>query len=229
MDFLKAILGDELYASVEAKINEHNGNDANKENQIKIGNLGSGEYIAKGKHDNEVSNLKTELEGKITELGTANSLIADFKKNSKGNEEMQGKIKGYETQVEQLQKELNETKIKAAVKVALLSEGASDVDYLTFKLNEKYAEQGKTLELDENENIKGWDNVITELKTQLPNQFGSGDGKGGKGDIIIEPNKLPGNEPKSGYTKEELLKKPYAERQAIYNENPEAYKEIMKS
>ena len=229
MEFLKAILGDDLYAQVEAKINEHNGNDANKEKQIKIGNLGSGEYIAKGKHDNEVSNLKTELEGKITELGTANSLIADFKKNNKDNEEMQNQIKGYETTVSNLQKELAETKIKAAVKVALLSEGASDVDYLTFKLNEKYKEQGKTLELDENENIKGWDNVISELKTQLPNQFETGGSKGNNGEIIIEPNKLPDNQKKSGYTKEELLKKPYSERQAIYNENPEAYKEIMKS
>lgn len=229
MDFLKAILGDELYASVEAKINEHNGNDANKEKQIKIGNLGSGEYIAKGKHDHEVSSLKTELEGKIAELGTANSLIADFKKNNKGNEEMQRKIKEHEATIEQQQKELNETKIKAAVKVALLSEKASDVDYLAYKINEKYAEQGKALELDENDNIKGWDNVISELKTQLPNHFGTVEGNGGKGDIIIEPNKLPNNQNKGGYTKEELLKKPYAERQAIYNENPEAYKEIMKS
>ena len=227
MEFLKAILGEELYKQIEAKINEHNGNEANAGNQIKIGNLGNGEYVAKGKHDSEIEKLNALLSGKNTELETANSLIADFKKNTKGNEELQGKITGYETQVADLQKQLAETKIKAALKVALLSEKAVDIDYLTFKVNEKLAEQKKALELDENDNIKGWDELKAELKTQFPTQFETGTGNA-KGQII-EPNKLPGSEPREDYTKEELLKKPYSERQRIYNENPEAFKTIMNS
>lgn len=226
MEFLKEILGDDLYAQIESKVNEHNGKDDNKEKQIKIGNLGNGEYVAKGKYDSELEKLNTLLTSKNTELETANSLIADFKKNNKSNEDMQNKINGYEKTVETLQKELNETKIKAAVKVALLSEKATDIDYLTFKVNEKLQEQGKALELDENDNIKGWDDVISGLKTQFPNQFETNVSGGLKGQII-EPNKLPKSEEKGGFTKEELLKKPYAERQAIYNQNPEAYKEIM--
>ena len=39
MEFLKEVLGEELYKQVESKINEHNGNEANEDNQIKIGNL----------------------------------------------------------------------------------------------------------------------------------------------------------------------------------------------
>ena len=226
MEFLKAILGEELYKQIEAKINEHNGNEANADKQIKIGNLGSGDYIAKGKHDSEIEKLNALLSGKNTELETANSLIADFKKNTKGNEELQGKITGYEGQVAELQKQLSETKIKAALKVALLSEKAVDIDYLTFKVNERLAEQKKALELDENDNIKGWGELKAELKTQFPTQFESENGlKGQK----IEPNKLPGSEKRDGYTKEELLKKPYSERQRIYNENPEAFKTIMNS
>ena len=229
MEFLKSILGEELFGQVEAKINEHNGNEANKENQVKLGNLGGGEYVAKGKHDSELEKLNALLSGKTTELDTANALIADLKKDTKGNEELQGKITGYESQVEQLQKQLQETKLNSALKIALLSEKAvaDDIGYLTFRLNEKLQEQGKTLELDENDNIKGWDDVISGLKTQFPAHFETGVGNV-KGQII-EPNKLPKtNEPK-GYTKEELLKKPYAERQQIYNDDPEAYKEIMKS
>ena len=75
--------------------------------------------------------------------------------------------------------------MKSALKVALLSEKALDIDYLTFKVNEKMKEQGKTLELDENENIKGWDDVISGLKTQFPTQFE----KAGGG-MITEPNRL---------------------------------------
>jgi len=228
MDFLKGILGDDLFKQIEAKINEHNGNDANKDKQIKLGNLGSGEYVAKGKHELDIQKLNDLLSGKDTELETANNLIADLKKGTKGNEDAQKKISGYETEVENLKKQLQETKIKSAVKVALLSEKAVDIDYLTFKINEKMQEQNKTLELDENDNIKGWDDVLSGLKVQFPQQFETGNGNLMKGQVI-EENKLPDPDKKEGYTKEDLLKKPYAERQKIYNENPEAYKEIMKS
>ena len=187
MEFLKEILGDDLYGQIEAKLNEHNGKDENKEKQIKLGNLGSGEYVGKIKHDSEIENLKALLAGKDTELSTANGLIETLKKNTKGNEELQGKITTYETTVAQLQKQLAETKIKAAVKVALLSEKVDDIDYLTYKIDEKLKEQGKTLELDENENIKGWDDVISDLKTQLPSHFESATGNGKK----VEEKKLP--------------------------------------
>ena len=88
------------------KVNAYNGNEANKDKQIKLGNLGSGEYVGKGKYDA----LNDLLTGKQTELDTANGLIAELKKGTKGNEELQGKINGYETQVADLQKQLAEIK-----------------------------------------------------------------------------------------------------------------------
>ena len=182
MEFLKEILGEELFNQFMEKVNAHNGNEANKDKQIKLGNLGSGEYVSKAKHDA----LQALLDGKSTELDTANGLIAELKKGTKGNEELQGKISGYESQVADLQAQLAEIKVKSALKVALLSEKALDIDYLTFKVNEKMKEQGKSLELDENENIKGWDDVISGLKTQFPTQFE----KAGGG-RITEPNPLP--------------------------------------
>lgn len=186
MEFLKEILGDDLYKQIEEKINAHNGNEANKDKQIKIGNLGGGEYVGKGKFDAEVEKLTTQLSGKDTELQTANELIAELQKATKGNEEVQGKITDYQNQVAQLQAQLQETKINAALKVALLSEKAVDIDYLTYKVNEKLKGEGKTLELDENENIKGWDDILSGLKTQFPAQFE----KAGGG-FQIDANPLP--------------------------------------
>ena len=182
MEFLKEILGEELFKQVTEKVNAHNGNEANKDKQIKVGNLGSGEYVSKAKHDA----LQALLDGKETELSTANGLIADLKKATKGNEDLQGKITGYETQVSDLQKQLAETKVKSALKIALLSEKVQDIDYITFKVNEKMKEQGKTLELDENENIKGWDDILSGLKTQLPGHFNKADNN-----KVIEENRLP--------------------------------------
>ena len=186
MDFLKAILGEELYAQFEEKINAHNGNEANKDKQIKIANLAGGEYVSKAKHDA----LQALFDGKETELNTANGLITELKKGTKGNEELQGKITGYETQVADLQKQLQATKVKSAAKVGLLAAKAVDVDYLIFKLEEKLKAEGKTMELDENENIKGWEGYLSDLQTQLPNQFEKASTP------KVDPKPLPGGTPR---------------------------------
>ncbi len=220
MDFLKGILNDELFAQLKAAIDQYNGDEANKDKQIKLGNLGGGEYVGRGKYDA----LQQLLDGKETELTSANELIAQLKKDTKGNEELQGKITSYETQVARLQAELQETKIKAAVKVALLSEKAVDADYLTYKLNEKLKEKGEALELDENDNIKGWNNQLEGLKTQFPNMFGSGDG--GNGYKPLDPNKLPNNNYDKTVTKEQFAKMTYEERVKLKQANEERYKQL---
>lgn len=217
MEFLKEILGEELFKQFKDKIDAYNGDEANKDKVVKIANLSSGEYVGKGKYDS----LQEALTGKETELTNANNLIEQMKKATKGDENLQGKITEYESANTKLQEELQETKIKSAIKVALLSEKAVDVDYLTFKLNEKLKEKDETLELDENDNIKGWDDKLSGLKTQFPTMFESSTTK-----RIIE-NKLDKPENNETLTKADILKKPYAERAKLYEENPEAYKEAM--
>lgn len=222
MDFLKEILGEELFEQVAKAINAYNGDEAHKDSQVKIANLASGEYVGKGKFDS----LEESLKGKQAELDSANSLIEQMKKATKGNEELQGRITQYESTVAELQAQLQETKLKSAVKVALLSEKAVDVDYLTFKLNEKLKEKGETLELDENDNIKGWDSLRDGLRTQFPSMFETA--SGGQFQVLGD-GKLKQGEGGEALTRDTLLKKSYSERMRIYNENPEAYNEAMKS
>lgn len=179
MDFLKEILGDELFSQVSEKINAYNGDEANKDKQVKIGNLGSGEYVSKLKLDD----VTGQLTSKQSELDAANGLIEELKKGTKGNEELQGKVTAYETQVSQLQEQLKQTQLESAVKVALLAAHANDLDYMTFKLK-----NAGELELDDKGNVKGIDDMIKNLKTQYPNQFDADGGKGGG----VDPNPLPG-------------------------------------
>ena len=190
---LEELLGADLYAQVKAKLDEANAKEPDKLKHVRYADLSEGEYVSKGKYDSEIEKLNNLLSGKDTELTTANKLIAELKKGTKGNEELQGKITGYEVQVADLQKQLQETKIRSAIKVALLSEKAVDVDYLTFKLNEKLKEKGETLELDENDNIKGWNDKLSGLKTQFPKMFEIYEGGSG-GYQILGKNKLPGAE-----------------------------------
>lgn len=181
MEFLKEILGEEKYNDFVQIINTYNGDEANKDKQIKLANLGTGEYVGKAKYDA----LQALLDGKTTELVTANGLISELQKGTKGNEELQGKITAYETQVSQLQDQLKQTQVDAELKVAMLAAGAKadDIDYLTFKLN-----KDEKLEVGEDGHIKGIDEMITGLKTQFPNQFESAN------ETIIEENRLPGSE-----------------------------------
>lgn len=220
MEFLKEILGEELFAQLTTAINAHNGNEANKEKQVKLANLASGEYVGKGKYEA----LNELLKGKETELTSANGLIAELKKGTKDNEGLQSKIGAYETQVADLQAELQETKIRSAVKVGLLAEHCTDVDYVTYKLMESLKEKGEALELDENENIKGWSDKLSGLKTQLPTQFESA----GSGEYqVLGDNRLPeGDNGNGSVTKEQFSKMGYKARVELKESNPELYSKL---
>ena len=219
MDFLKAIFGDKplTFDDFVQAINAHNGNEANKDNQIKLENINSGNYVSKLKYEA----LQNLLNGKETELTTANTLIADLKKGTKGNEELQGKVTAYETQVSQLQEQLKQTQIDGELKVAMLAAGAKadDIDYLIYRLNNK----GDKLELGDDGHIKGIDEMITNLKTQHPNQFDT------KAKPKVDPNRLPDPQnPDKGLTKEEFNKMGYNSRVKLKAENPELYENMTK-
>lgn len=223
MDFLKEILGEELFNQIKEKIDAHNGNEANKDNLVKLANLSSGEYVGKGKYDA----LQEAINGKDAEIANAKNLIAELKKASKGNEDMQKKFSEYETKNAKLQAELQETKIKSAIKVALMSEKAVDVDYLTFKLNEKLKEKGESLELDENDNIKGWNDKLSGLKTQFPSMFESADSSNKDGYKVLDENKLKqGDDSNTTITKEDFSKMGYKSRVELKANNPELYSQL---
>lgn len=213
---LEELLGAELYAQVQTKLDEVNGKEPDKLKHVRYADLSEGEYVGKGKHDA----LQAKFDSQAQELASANQLITELKKGTTGNEELQGKITGYETQVLQLQQELHETKIKSAVKVALLSEKATDVDYLTYKLETQLKADGKHLELDDADNIKGWDTLLSGLKTQYPNWFE------GEGDKRYKDSSLPNGGGGSEITLEQFRKMGVEERSKLKAENESLYNEF---
>lgn len=162
--------------------------------------------------------LKTDHEGLTKQYTEAQTLIEELKKSSKGNESLQSKVAEYEAKVTKLQKELADEKLASAIKVGLLSEKATDIDYLTFKLKE-----AGELELDDKEQIKGWSEKLDDLKKKFPNQFESSTQK------KIEPNKLKVGKEDTTLTKADVLKKSYSERAELYQKDPEGFTQIMNS
>ena len=188
MEFLKTIFGDKAltFDELVQAVNAHNGDEANKDNQIKIGNLGGGEYVGKGKHDSEVEQLKALLSGKDTDIQTLTETLESLKKSKGDAEAIQKQLTDAQQLLADSKAREAEMRLKYAVRDALRTAKAVDVDYLAFKINEKLTDEGKSLELDENEHIKGWDDLLSGLKTQFPTHFE----KAGGG-LQVDANPLP--------------------------------------
>lgn len=97
MEFLKDILGDDLYTQVETKINAHN--EQNKGKQVKIANLGNGEYVSKSKYDT----LQTDLQNQKDLLKSANAEIDSYK--SMDIEAIKKSAEDYKTKFETAEKD----------------------------------------------------------------------------------------------------------------------------
>ena len=187
MEFLKEFFKDKAltYDELVQAINAHNGNEANKDSQIKIGNLGGGEYVSKGKHDSELERLNALLSGKDGDIKSLTETLESLKKGKVDADAIQQKLADAEKLLGESKSREAETLKKYALRDALRGANAVDVDYLTFKINEKLAGEGKSIELDESEHIKGWDDILSGLKTQFPDQF---DKAGG---VQVDANPLP--------------------------------------
>lgn len=165
--------------------------------------------------DIRYNKLKGDFDNQSTQLGEANKLIEDLKKTNKGNEEMQGKITGYETTISSLQEQLKQVQLEAEIKVALLAAKVSDVDYMTFKLKEK-----GELELGEDGHIKGIDDKIAGLKTQFPTQFETAQ----NGGLKVDAKPLPAqSNTEPTVTQEQFNKMGYDSRVQLKKDNPELY------
>ncbi|MEG1433797.1 phage scaffolding protein [Eubacterium sp.] len=161
---------------------------------------------------------KEDYNTKVKELKAANSTITDLKGSTAGNEELQGKIKTYETDVAKLNAELASERLDNALKIGLLESGVKDVDYISYKIKEG----AEDLSLDDNGKVKGLDNLIKDQKTEHPEFFKEASKR------KYEDGKLPeGDDPDNGgITQEAFDKMGYNERNKLYREQPEVYKAL---
>lgn len=171
--------------------------------------------------------LKEQKAATDQQLTEANKLIETLKASEQGNSALQQKVTDYEQKMQQMQAELEQTKIDAAIKVSLLSEKAVDVDYLTYKLREKMKADGEAPALDENGAVKGWPDKLEALKTQFPTMFEAASGKDGDGYRVVEPNRLKdGKDTEKSITRERFLAMSYEERMALKQANAARYNEL---
>lgn len=129
MEFLKAILGDDLFKSVSDKVGEYNG--ANPDKPVKIADLSSGDYVSA----NKFGELETEANGYKTQLETLNAEIGKLKKESSStNDEISRRLgelqTKYDTDTEALKKTIGDLKFNGALDAAIAAAGAKSAKAL---------------------------------------------------------------------------------------------------
>lgn len=127
MDFLKDILGEELFSSVSGKINAFN--KANPDKPVKLADLSSGGYVDKNKY----ADMETLANGYKSQIAQRDKDIAELKKQT-GNGELQGRLdalqKKYDDDTASLTEQLKQTKFSSALDLALAGSGAKNTKAL---------------------------------------------------------------------------------------------------
>jgi hypothetical protein len=177
---LKKLLGDEAFKKIEGEL---------KDKEIYL--LEPKDYITKetfNKVNDENKTLKSEKEKLSKDLNTANDKVKQLEDKS-GNEK-----KTVEEQFEALNKKIETLENSGKEKdTQLLREKKLSVlkDHLTkAKVNPRYIKHAvgefklDDMEVDENEKIKGWDDMIKPVQENYPDFFGE--------------NKISGKTPEKG-------------------------------
>lgn len=117
--------------------------------------------------------LKDQHTTQGQQLKDALAKIATLESGAAGSETLQQDLATAQNEINTLKAQLVKAQVEGKAHVALLAAGAKpdDIDYVMFKL-----QAAGDLELDDKGDVKGLDDKITALKTQLPNQF-MGEGK----------------------------------------------------
>jgi hypothetical protein len=174
MEFLKEILGEDLFTQVKNKISSYN-EKADKDKRVSIANVNGDEYVTKAKY----SQLETDLNNTKTSLSTAQTTIEDLKKTNGDNADLQQKVSDYETKIANLEATGKAEKAKMlkeiAIKDALYAEKAKHPELLLGKFD-----LSKIILDEKGENVvSGIEEQMKSNKETYKDLFGETEQQGG--------------------------------------------------
>lgn len=174
MEFLKEILGEDLFSQVKDKVSSYN-EKADKDKRVSIANVNGDEYVTKAKY----SQLETDLNNTKTSLSTAQTTIEDLKKSNGSNADLQQKVSDYETKIANLEATGKAEKAKMlkeiAIKDALYAEKAKHPELLISKFD-----LSKIILDEKGENVvSGIEEQMKSNKETYKDLFGETEQQGG--------------------------------------------------
>ncbi len=185
MDFLKSILGEELFTTFSEKVKSHN--EANPDKAIKLADLSSGAYVSKQKYDDAI----TESNGYKGLLATRDKDIDELKKKATSADDLTSQLNAlqekYNKDTADLEGKLTKSKADSAFEIALAKSGAKNTKALRglFDMDKiKF----------ENDELTGFSEQLEQIKAENDYLFESAkpgasgmrhDGSGGSDDPFV--------------------------------------------
>ena len=114
--------------------------------------------------DIRYSKLKEDMTAKNKLYEEAQKHIDELSQGVKSGEELKAKQAEYEAKIQQLESENKQIRIEGILREKLSKANATDTDYIIYRIKNRLQADGKTLELDESNNIKGIDEIIEAEK-----------------------------------------------------------------
>ena len=148
MDWLKEILGEDLYAQVQDVLKD--------KKDVKLANIATGEYVSKAKYENEVATRDSKIND-LTEK------VKNF--DGKDMKALQDEVADWK---EKYTKDVNNLKLQNAIDMAVASAHS-----LSDKALKGLLDLDK-LELDDKGNLKGFDEQLEAIKKDNSFMFGEG-------------------------------------------------------
>lgn len=140
MEFLKEILGEELYAQVAAKL------EGNKD--VKLANLASGDYVSKAKYD-------SDMQAKETRIQELAQNVKDF--DGVDVKQLQKDVNDWKTKYDH---DLEEAKRDSAIQLAIAKSGTLSEKALMGLLDKD------KIKFDKDGNLSGLDEQIEAIKKE---------------------------------------------------------------
>lgn len=157
MDWLEEALGAELEAQVQSAIEIYNSRPENQEKQIKLGNLGTGAYVSRGKYDSDISARDGAIATLQTQVGAKDTDL----------ENLRGQLSIRDTDLENLRGQMSEQQYNYAVKDAI-SELRFSSRAAQKAFTDSLTQKGLTLE---NGKLIGFEDYLAEYKNDDPDAF----------------------------------------------------------
>ncbi len=177
MEFLKEILGDELFAQVSAKLE---GNDA-----IQLANVADGSWIARDKYEQE----RQAGRGYQKQLGEANAQLQQALAAASGSDALRGQLAQLQQDLAARDEQLRAQRLEYRIRDAVRENRARNVDLVT-----RMIDATKVAEADGK--LSGLDEQLEALKKSDGYLFA--DASAGSGGM--DPHQEPGGASAGNYT-----------------------------
>lgn len=141
MEFLKEVLGDDLYNQVADKLKGH-------EKDVKLANLAGGDYVSKAKYE-------ADLQAKDTRISELTEQVKDF--DGVDVKKLQKDVADWQTKYDN---DIKEAKLNSKIQLAVAKSGARSEKALMGMLDRD------KITVDDKGEIKGLDEQIEALKKE---------------------------------------------------------------